>query len=126
MSQYAAGRGETLVLVSRADLTALCGYRALITSQPVTGPLLPVGSGLTPGRGVAPGSPESTTPGAPESVSTVITTTTTPGSVVAGGGPSGGGFPVGGGVPVAPYSGLPDNTLLYVGLAVLAFVMLSR
>ena len=141
MSQYAAGRGEMLVLVSRADLTALCGYRAPIAPapvppvtaplplQPVTGPLPPVGSGLTPGRGVAPTAPAPTTPGAPGapgSVSTVITTTTTPGSVTGGGGgPSGGGFPVyggGGGASGAPYAGPQDNTLLYVALAALALV----
>jgi hypothetical protein len=72
---------------------------------------------------------QTTTPGTPGSISTTVTTTTTPTSVTGGGGPTGGGDgstavwtshdP---GVPTGP----PDNTLLYLGLAALAFVMLSK
>jgi len=126
MAAYAGQHGETLVLVSRADLTALCGYRAPVQPVSVTTPGA-TPSGLTPGRPVSqPTAPSGTTPGAGGTVSTTVTTTSTPGSVSAGTAPSGGGFPIaGGGVPAAPYQGRADNTLLIVGLAALAFVMLS-
>jgi hypothetical protein len=53
MSQYAAGRGEALVMVSRSDIGALCGYRAPV--QAVRGPVQTI-VGATTGSGPASGS----------------------------------------------------------------------
>jgi hypothetical protein len=58
MSQYAAGRGEALVMVSRSDIGALCGYRAPV--QVVRGPVQTI-VGATTGAG--PTSGTFTTPG---------------------------------------------------------------
>jgi hypothetical protein len=128
MAQYAAGRGETLVLVSRADLTALCGYRAPVQPVSVATPGA-TPSGLTPGRPVSqPTVPTGTTPGAGGTVSTTVTTTTTPTTATSsgGGGGGGGGGWAGGGAGPGGAIAAPDNTMLLVGIAALAFVMLSK
>lgn len=48
MQNYAAGRGETIVMVSRSDLTALCNYRVPTTVKPVTSGGLPLTNTNTP------------------------------------------------------------------------------
>jgi len=121
MSSYAASHGETLVLVSRNDLSILCGYRAPVaTAQPTvpgatfTQPSIPVSTTPTPRPVTAPGS---TSQGImPVGITTTSTTTTT--ATGGGGAPGGGG---GGGMTPAP-----DNTLLYLGIAVLVSVMLAK
>ena len=53
MSQYAAGRGESLVMVSRSDLTALCSYRAPAQSaKPVQTVVAPTQGGVITSGGV--------------------------------------------------------------------------
>lgn len=56
MAGYAGSRGESLVMVSRSDLTVLCGYRAPAVQttipRPVTQSIAPIGpGGTTPSSG---------------------------------------------------------------------------
>jgi hypothetical protein len=120
MSNYAAAHGETLVLVSRSDLSILCGYRAPVsTVQPSSAPA----STFTQPSGLPASTvPRPVTAPGPTSQGTMpvgITTTSTTTTTATGGGTPGGG---GGGMP----GPAPDNTLLYLGIAVLVSVMLAK
>jgi hypothetical protein len=140
MSNYAAAHGETLVMVSRGDLSILCGYRAPVSVQPAP---LPTGTPSPTGPpsqssyciaydqyggqhatacpvGTPPGTVIGPRPTTPTSTGTRTTTTSTTTTTATGGGgiPGGGG----GGMP----GPAPDNTLLYLGIAVLVSVMLAK
>jgi hypothetical protein len=128
MSAYAAQHGETLVLVTRAELSALCGYRAPAgTTMPQPSSTYTQPSGIPTGAAPKPitrPQPTSSGPGAITVQLPGSTTTTTTTASGGGVGPDGGGISPGSTVVGGAVEGGPP--LWVIVLALLGVVMLSK